>query len=144
LQIDVLLLHAAISLLVIKQVYVFDTSAILAILAGEVGADYAQDRLEGAIMSNVNLVEVVTRLVDWGYLAEEIETLLAWLDVRLDDLNQSQAMKAGFLRVQTRAKGLSLGDRACLALAHSTGRTALTADRAWTDLDIGVPIELIR
>jgi ribonuclease VapC len=60
------------------------------------------------------------------------------------DLDQNQALVAGALRKQTRSKGLSLGDRACLALAKSTGRIALTADRAWADLDVDVKVEVIR
>jgi len=40
--------------------------------------------------------------------------------------------------------GLSLGDRACLALADAMGCPAVTADRAWSSIDIGVSVVLIR
>jgi PIN domain nuclease of toxin-antitoxin system len=44
----------------------------------------------------------------------------------------------------TQGQGLSLGDRACLALARWLTATALTTDRAWSRLGLGVPIEVIR
>jgi PIN domain nuclease of toxin-antitoxin system len=53
-------------------------------------------------------------------------------------------MRAGLLRAGTRGKGLSLGDRYCLALAASRNAVAVTADRAWANLDIGLSIEMVR
>jgi ribonuclease VapC len=124
--------------------YVVDSSVVLAILANENGAIYASPRIERAIISAVNLVEIVTKLVDWGYEAAVIEALLYQLSLSVVHFGEPQALSAGALRTQTCVKGLSLGDRACLALAQTTGRIALTADRAWADLDIGVQIEVIR
>lgn len=54
------------------------------------------------------------------------------------------AMRAGLLRDATRAAGLSLGDRACIAVALREGLPALTADQVWTRVDVGVEIKLIR
>ncbi len=48
------------------------------------------------------------------------------------------------LRSATRAHGLSLGDRACLALARSAGLPVLTADREWRGVGLDMEIELIR
>ena len=53
-------------------------------------------------------------------------------------------LRAGVLHAATRSRGLSLGDRICLALAEGEGVPALTADRAWADLDIGIEVSLIR
>jgi ribonuclease VapC len=111
--------------------YVLDASAIIALLKSEPGADFVADRLSSSIVSAVNLAEVSTKLADYGMDS-------------CQSFDPSQAFKVGSMRAQTRLKGLSLGDRACLALAHATSRTALTADRAWVDLDVGVAIELIR
>jgi ribonuclease VapC len=116
--------------------YVFDSSAALAILANESGAFYAAARISKATISAVNLIEVVTKLIDWGFDDDVIETMLFDLSLTVVNLDQTQALIAGTLRKQTRTKGLSLGDRACLALAQTTGRIALTADRAWVDLDV--------
>lgn len=54
------------------------------------------------------------------------------------------AEAAARLRPATRHAGLSLADRACLALARRLGVPAVTADRAWGDLDVGVEVRLIR
>ena len=124
--------------------YVFDSSAVLAILLRERGDVYASQRLTDALVSAVNLVEVITKLIDLGTTASDIDEVLTKLSLKIVDFNETQAFYAGFLRTVTRTKGLSLGDRACLALARATGRIALTADRAWADLDVGVTIELIR
>jgi PIN domain nuclease of toxin-antitoxin system len=51
---------------------------------------------------------------------------------------------AGLMRRETRAVGLSLGDRACLALALRRGAVALTADRAWERAGSGAGVEVIR
>jgi ribonuclease VapC len=124
--------------------YVFDSSVVLAIIGNEIGGEEFAEFASSAFISTVNYIEVISKLVDRGLAESMINQTLADLNLAIVNLDESQAAYAGFLRTKTRAKGLSLGDRACLALAHSTGRTALTADRAWTDLDIGVPIELIR
>jgi ABC-type antimicrobial peptide transport system ATPase subunit len=55
-----------------------------------------------------------------------------------------QAHIAGSLWQQTKALGLSLGDRACLALAIQLNLPVLTADKLWQQLDVGVAIQLIR
>lgn len=70
--------------------------------------------------------------------------MLGPLHLRLVDFDHAQAVQAGELRRTTRSTGLSLGDRACLALAASRGLQVLTADRAWTGLSIGLEIECIR
>jgi ribonuclease VapC len=124
--------------------FVFDSSAVLAIALKESGTEYASQRLEGSLISAVNLIEVITKLIDLELQPTEIDQVMAGFMLEVVDLDQNQALVAGALRKQTRSKGLSLGDRACLALAKSTGRIALTADRAWADLDVDVKVEVIR
>lgn len=124
--------------------YVLDASALLALLNAEKGAELVQDLLPDAIISTVNLAEVVTRLSAVGMPENDIRDTLALLGLEVTPFDEEQAYQAGFLYSYGRAYGLSLGDRACLALARTTAATAITADRAWNDLDLGIGLKLIR
>lgn len=126
---------------------VLDTSAILAQLWSEPGAEIVNRRMENSIVSAVNLAEVFTKLIERGLL-EIAETQIALLQVespiRIVPFDEVQAIICARLRTESRSLGLSLGDRACLALAIIEGATVLTADRVWADLGLSVKIELIR
>ncbi len=124
--------------------YVFDASAMLALLLREPGGLIVADRADSACVSAVNLSEVVAKLIDRGASAKMIDQKIAALELDVREFNEAQAVHAGHLRKSTRVKGLSLGDRACLALAASLDCPALTTDKAWASLDIGIKIELIR
>jgi PIN domain nuclease of toxin-antitoxin system len=123
---------------------VLDASFLLAFILGEISADEAEPWLAGACISAVNLSETVARLTDGGFTAEFISFRLDRMNLDVRTFDQGQAKEAGLLRPITRQLGLSFGDRACLALAAELGRPAVTADRAWAKLDLGIPIELIR
>jgi PIN domain nuclease of toxin-antitoxin system len=92
----------------------------------------------------VNLAKVVTRLSSLGMPEVEIHEALTVLGLEIIPFDEEQAFRAGLLSAYTQPFGLSLGDRACLALALTTHAIALTADRGWKKLDIGVEINLIR
>ncbi len=123
---------------------VLDSSVPLAILLAE-GIDSSMYKLmDGGVMSAVNLAEVYSKLseltaTEWP----RTNTLLTLLD-RIEPMTQGQARVCGELRVSTRHAGLSLGDRACLALALELGAEVYTSDRAWKQVKVGVPIHLIR
>ncbi|HLF71421.1 MAG TPA: type II toxin-antitoxin system VapC family toxin [Dehalococcoidia bacterium] len=124
--------------------YVLDSSALLAMINGEPGGVAVEALTEDeAIISSVNLCEVVTKLVDNGFSDEQIDEALHAFTLSVLGFDQEQALRTGLLREQTRPFGLSLGDRACLNLARNLGRTALTADRLWIDVP-GVAVELFR
>jgi PIN domain nuclease of toxin-antitoxin system len=123
---------------------VADASAVLAVLRGEVGAAEAVGAISGASISAVNYAEVISRLVDLGASVEEAVVAVGRLDVEVADFDETLAVRTGVMRQSTRVRGLSLGDRACLALAHRLGLPAVTADRAWASLDLGVEVVLIR
>lgn len=123
---------------------VIDASALLAVILREIDDEQAEPWLHGACISAVNLSEVVARLIDLDYPADVIESGLGEFELDIRPFDGSQAAAAGFLRSYTRHRGLSLGDRACLALAQQLGRPAITADRAWADLDLNIPIKLVR
>lgn len=123
---------------------VLDSSAILALLKGESGAAEVAAVLDGARLSTVNLAEVVTKLIERGLFREEAEESVDRLPVVVVDLDRDLAIQSGLLRATTRHKGLSLGDRACLALAIRDGLPVMTTDQAWSDLDLPIEVVLIR
>ncbi len=123
---------------------VLDASAVLAVLNGEPGADEVWDHLPGAQLSAVNAAEVAAKLVDGGIGAEEAGQSLDRLGARIVPFAAVDVVPAAHIRAATRSAGLSLGDRACLALARRLGLPALTADRQWRDLQVDVEVRLIR
>jgi PIN domain nuclease of toxin-antitoxin system len=124
---------------------VLDASAILAVIGGEPGAEkLTPAMLARAVGSAVNLAEVQTKLVSRGWTSEQ-----AWEDAtspvrEVLPFDEHQARLAGDLAIQTRHLGLSLGDRACLALAIALKLPVYTAERAWKKLALGVAIHVIR
>ncbi|MES2445494.1 MAG: type II toxin-antitoxin system VapC family toxin [Pseudomonadota bacterium] len=124
--------------------YVVDASAVLAVIFRESGQENIRPILDGARISAVNLSEVVARLIDRGSTDEDIDWALADMHLKIVPFDGDQAMATAKLRAPTRAKGLSLGDRACLALAAAEQATVMTTDRAWATLDLPIPIKLAR
>lgn len=123
---------------------VLDASALLALLYREAGGDEVVARLPGAIVGVVNIAEVVGKLADDGLAEEEVRLAIDALHLDVVPMDETVAWECGLLRTRTRAAGLSLGDRACLALAKARGLPVLTADRAWLGVDVGVAVQLIR
>lgn len=124
---------------------VLDASAILAVLLNEPGNELLTDEvLAQSVAGTVNLAEVQTRMVRRGMPPGD-----AWKHALVPvneviTFTQDQARVAGTLVTQTRALGLSLGDRACLALALELKAPVYTADKNWKKLDLGIPVHLIR
>jgi PIN domain nuclease of toxin-antitoxin system len=126
-------------------VFVLDASAILALLQDEPGADRVARVLDGAVASAVNLSEVACKLADHGMPLDLIQTALGELGLDIRPFDTDAAYQVAVLRPLTRAAGLSLGDRACLALAGNLAGVAITADRTWSKLDIAdTVVEVIR
>lgn len=126
--------------------WVLDSSAVLAWLWREPGWEYVEDiqtQAECRICS-VNLTEIVSTVLDKGLPLSELEAFSASLDFSVAAFDRPLAQAAAVLRPATRALGLSIGDRACLALAQQLDATVLTADRAWAQLELGIAIECIR
>lgn len=129
---------------------VLDASALLAHLRDEPGADVVAEAIAGgAVISTVNLAEVFSRVADRGEdpakLAAEL-TQSGLLDgaITVEPFTAADAIDAGRLRPLTRDAGLSLGDRACLALARRLDAPALTADTEWQGVAHGVELRQIR
>jgi len=128
----------------LDKIVVLDASALMAVLRREAGAEMVSACLPWAIVSTVNLAEVETKLVSAG-----IEEKLAWwhiASIRCEPVpfDEEQARIAGGLVAITRPYGLSLGDRACLALAIERKAPVYTTDKAWRNLSLGIDIEVIR
>ena len=123
---------------------VLDASALLALLQGEDGASEVRMALRSrAAMSAVNLAEVVGRLIELGTPVDEIHRGLGGLNLIVVPYDSGDAWATGLLRRRTRHEKLSLGDRACLALAFSRGLPALTTDRAWGRLGLGKTVRVV-
>lgn len=126
-----------------EVIYVVDSSAVLAKLFKERIAE-TFDFYSNALIGSVNLAEIVTKLQDSGVDDHMIDAVLAPLQLSVEPFDEAQAILAGKLRASTRSKGLSLGDRACIALAMVKGATVVTTDKAWAEMDLPVPVMLIR
>jgi PIN domain nuclease of toxin-antitoxin system len=123
---------------------VFDASVVLAAVLREPGHE-AILRQEGALLiSAVNLAEARSRMVDKGYEREAIDQSISLFNLSVIPFDEEQATVTSELRRSTRAAGLSLGDRACIALAMTKGARVMTADRIWERASLPVEIELIR
>ncbi|MGH4024742.1 MAG: type II toxin-antitoxin system VapC family toxin [Pseudonocardiaceae bacterium] len=123
---------------------VLDTSAVLAWLHNEPGADLVRPLLPTAIMSAANWSETWQKLHQHGVDADRATRRLRTLGVRVEPLTETDAVTAATLWTRTRAAGLSLGDRCCLALGSRLDLPTVTADTAWAELDLNIPVRIIR
>ena len=124
---------------------VLDASALLAVLNQERGAErLTPGMMSESVSSTVSLAEVQGKLVGRGMESEDAweATLNAVGEVL--DFTAEHAKLAGSLVRQTRPRGLSLGDRACLAVGIALKAPVYTADATWRNLNVGVPIHVIR
>src|SRR3954465_9280738 len=96
---------------------VLDASAVMAVLEGEPGANAVQLYCPGSLVSAVNVAEVIAKMTDRGFTAEQAHLSIAVLELTVTPFDQNGAYRSGVLRNATRSYGLSLGDRACLSLA---------------------------
>jgi ribonuclease VapC len=124
---------------------VLDTSALLAVLNCESGAEkLTPELLSTAVSSTVNLAEVQGKLVERGIGSRDAwEATLSPIRAAIA-FSPEHAKTAGDLISRTRSVGLSLGDRACLALGLAMGAPVYTSDKPWKKLNLGLRIEIIR
>lgn len=129
---------------------VLDASAFLAYLRDEPGAEIVENALiDGCYISIINWVEVLSKVVDLGESPEEIIKRLrdeGLLENSLEIIacNEEDAITIAKFRPLSKSAGLSLGDRACLALGKRLNLPVLTADKVWSSLSLGITINLIR
>lgn len=112
---------------------VLDASAVLAVLNGEPGEDKVVPLLAESAISSVNLTEVGAKLLGAGMDEASAQIAVSVLGIgEVVDFNEKLAWKAAWLRPLTKQFGLSLGDRACLALAIHLNVPAVTAEKQWS------------
>ncbi len=123
---------------------VLDASAILAFLHDEPGAEQVTAVLDGALVSAVNWAEVLQKALQRGADVHGMAAEFRKVGVTFEPFSTVQAEIAARLWGKTRHLGLSLADRACLALALDRKLPVITADRVWSHLDLEVDIQILR
>ncbi|MFB9991936.1 type II toxin-antitoxin system VapC family toxin [Deinococcus oregonensis] len=124
---------------------VLDASAVIAWLRQEPGADQVDAALQNdAVISAINFAEVLSKVGERGGDVRAVARDLRIEGLRVEPYGDEDAVVTGELRSLTQVQGLSLGDRACLALARRLGLPALTADQQWANISVGVHVQLIR
>ncbi len=123
---------------------VLDASALLALLNQEPGHEEVARTIPDAAISAVNLSEVAAKLADSGMPEESIREALEGLAIDVHDFGREPAYRTAMLRPPTKHKGLSLADRACLALGQQLNLPVITAVRVWKELDLEVEVRLVR
>jgi len=124
--------------------YVLDASALLALLNNEPGAKRVRDILSESVIGAVNACEVVGKLTSAGMTLDDARSSIELTSVEILSFDEKAAFTAGGLIVETKKLGLSLGDRACLALGLMLNQTVVTAEQSWRKLKLPVTVEVIR
>jgi ribonuclease VapC len=117
---------------------VLDASALVAFLRNEPGVDKVAAVLAGSCVSAVNLAETISKMVEYGKPLDAVTFQIERLRIAVIPFDAEQAKIVASLWKATRVAGLSLGDRACLALGLKQGVPVLTADQQWAKADVGV------
>jgi PIN domain nuclease of toxin-antitoxin system len=124
---------------------VFDSSAIIALFAKEKGYEFIKKHMKDAIISSVNIAEVYKYCIEVQNLTEdETKDLIKLLDIKIIDFSNEQALITATLVSKTKKYGLSLGDRACIALAMLGKHSIITCDSIWQKVDVGIEFIMAR
>ena len=124
--------------------YVFDASALMAVITAEAGTEFVQAAARGSEMSIVNVSEVMSTVCERGGDPTKVDELIARLGLRVRGFHDWHAAEVARLRPLTKPFGLGFGDRACLAQGIASEQPVLTGDRDWLRFDAGVRVELFR
>ena len=123
---------------------VLDASALLAFLHDEPGSSVIDELLEEGLISSVNWSEVYQKALARGVPTEGLRADLEALGLEIVAFTPEQAERAAMIWGETRRMGLSLADRACLALGLESGLPVYTADRSWSELKLGLEVRVVR
>ena len=124
---------------------VLDASALLALIKNETGGDIIERLLGNIVMSSVNISEVAAILLNSSMSLEECKDVIEPFVDSIIAFDSELSFITASLRQTTKHKGLSLGDRACIALGIKLQAPIYTADKIWAELNINkADIKLIR
>ncbi len=124
---------------------VLDASALMAYFRQEPGGDVVADLLTSeARVSSLNWSEVHQKLGRLGLDADMLTTRLLDVGVKVEPFDQADAVVASKLYRATSPGGVSLADRACLALGYRLGVPVYSADRQWSRIDVCADVRMIR
>lgn len=127
-----------------SQSCVLDASALLALLRSEPGGELVESLLSTSAISSVNWSEVIQKGLERKAEIDGLREDLESLGLEIIPFTTELAEGTARLRETTRSAGLSLADRACIALAQNLGRPAVTTDKVWSELPLGVEILVVR
>ena len=126
------------------MIAVLDASALIAVVRRERGFEQVLPFVHDAVLGTVNLAEAIEVLGRFGNPSEFVVSVVEEYGIETAPYSEPHAVLAAELAVTTRGLGLSLGDRSCLAVAMDVGGVAVTANRAWGEVDLGIEVVLIR
>jgi ribonuclease VapC len=125
---------------------ILDASAVLAVILGEDGAESVLPYVHSANLAAVNLSETIAKLIEYKLTVEQAREQIGRLELNIHDFNLEQAERTAILKEHSKQFGLSLGDRACIALAQKLELPILTSDRRIVEAKsvLGIDIRQIR
>lgn len=123
--------------------WVLDSSIVIALTRRESGSDELLRFFDGALISAVNYSEVLQKTAQLGGSIPTVQTLMRDLDLGVVPFDDAMAVHTALSWPDTRSRGLSLADRACLSLAEAMSGVAVTTDGSWAGLELGVEIHLV-
>ncbi|MEY4464195.1 MAG: hypothetical protein RLZZ81_1166 [Pseudomonadota bacterium] len=124
---------------------IFDASALIALFAKEDGYQLIKKYMRDGVISSVNIAEVYKYCIEKQGLTEETAKILIKLsDIKIIDFCPDQALISANIIHKTKIYGLSLGDRACIALAIFKNYPILTCDTIWQKLDLDIQFTMAR
>ena len=124
--------------------YVLDSSVFIAVMKAEPGSESLLEFFDGSLMCAINQSEVLQKFTQLGGSIETASLMMAGFDYHVGPFDRDRAAETASLWPLTNRRGLSLADRSCLALTRAVGGVAVTADRAWADLELpGIAVHVI-
>ena len=123
---------------------VLDSSAVLAVLLNEPGADRAEAAFEQGVITAASLTEILSKALKFGFDLQSAYERVVSFGLTVHPVDEAQAFLAAEISKAPRELNLSLGDRLCIALAMTLRVELLTGDTGMSLYDAGIPITKFR